>query len=234
MEKALLITPSEAESLLSGRKLPGAGFAALIVGSEFCQNQVPALSLLKRLARAFPGVGLSLATSILTDSGLRRWETLFRALRGTRLVAEVVANDWGIFPLLKKTGPFKLSSGRLLTTELTRTDAAWASGFIREHGLASAETDAPQRAAAAAALGLAVSWHPGPAFRSVTTFCPFEKHYNSRCAHSCGGKLVKLSNPLIPYPLLLSEKAYFAPAGKQPGRAARPWRTVTTFNFRAN
>ena len=129
MEKALLITPSEADGLLAGRKAGAAaaaagrrpsGFSALIVGSEFCQNQAPTLSVLKRLAQRFPGVKLGLATSILTDKGLRRWEELFDSLKGKGIVAEVIVNDWGLFPVLERTGPFKISSGRLLTRKLAR------------------------------------------------------------------------------------------------------------------
>jgi len=242
MEKALLITPSEADSLLPGPRaqarrrppLPAGsavtGYTTLVIGSEFCQNQVPSAAALNKLARNFPGIKLSLATSILTDSGLRRWEDLFRALAGRRLVGEVIVNDWGLFPVLKKTGPFKLSAGRLLARELTGTDDRWASGFVKEHGLSAAEADEPAQAAAAARLGLEISWHSQLSFKAVTTFCPFEKHFKSRCALSCAGELRPLANRLVPFPLLLSEKAYFSPAGKS-GRLKTPWRKVTTLNF---
>ena len=243
MEKALLITPSEADGLLAGRKAGAAaaaagrrpsGFSALIVGSEFCQNQAPTLSVLKRLAQRFPGVKLGLATSILTDKGLRRWEELFDSLKGKGIVAEVIVNDWGLFPVLERTGPFKISSGRLLTRKLARLDGRWVSGFIKERGLSAAEADDPEQAAAAAGLGLAVSWHGQLSFKAVTTFCPFEKHFNSRCSHSCEGRLEPLSNRLIPFPLLLCEKAYFSPPGKGGGRPKAPWREITTLNFTMN
>lgn len=242
MEKALLITPSEADSLLSGpglrapavRRAPGRvlpGYSTLVVGSEFCQNQVPSVTALKKLAHNFPDIKLSLATSILTDSGLLRWDALFSALRGKQLIGEVIVNDWGLFPVLKKNGPFKLSSGRLLTRELTGTDRLWAAAFVKKHGLSAAEVDEPAQAAAAAELGLAISWHSQLVFKAVTTFCPFEKHFKPSCARSCDGELRSLSNRLVPFPLLLSEKAYFSPLRKGGGRIKHPWRKVSTKNF---
>ncbi len=230
MEKALLLSPSEAERAVPLKTLP---YATLIVGSEFCQNQLPSLAALKGLARRFSGVKLALATAFVTDKGLRRWERLLASLpRG--LVSEVIVNDWGLLPALKKHGPFALSAGRLLMRELAGMDKGWTAAFLKDAGITAAETDTPGLAAAAARLRLKTSSHRPLVFTAVTTFCPFEKHFRAECGHSCENRLVKLENRHLPLPLYLGEKAYFAPRKDIPPRSRRPWREVWTHNFLRN
>ena len=222
MEKALLISPLKAESL---KATAARGHDTLIIGSEFCQSQLPHLSALKRLARRFAAARLALATSLLTDKALLRWEELLSGLRGT--ISEVIVNDWGLFPALEKNGPFALSLGRLLLREFAKMEHAWAAAFLKGRGVSAAEADTPELALAAEKLGLKVSWHRPLAFKAVTTFCPFEKHFKPVCGLSCEGKLLKLSNPHLPLPLFLSEKAYFSPR-RGNGPAKTPWREVLT------
>jgi len=229
MEKALLISPLKAENL---KAADARDHDTLIIGSEFCQNQLPVLPALKKLARRFPAARLALATSLLTDKALLRWERLLRGLRGSGLVNEVIVNDFGLFPALEKNGPFALSLGRLLLREFAKMDRAWAAAFLKGRGVRSAEADTPELALAAVKLGLKVSWHRPLAFKAVTTFCPFEKHFKPVCALSCEGKLLKLSNPHLPLPLFLSEKAYFSPR-RGNGPAKTPWREVLTPALRA-
>ena len=224
MEKALLISPSKAETIGADK---AHDLNTLIIGSEFCQNQLPGLSVLKRLARKFPGARLALATSLLTDKALLRWEALLRGLRGSGLVSEVIVNDWGLFPALEKNGPFDLSLGRLLLREFAKMDRTWAAPFLKGRGVRSAEADTPELALAAEKLGLKTSWHEPLAFKAVTTFCPFEKHFKPVCSRSCEGKLLKLSNPHLPLPLFLSEKAYFSHRSGS-GLSKTPWREVLT------
>lgn len=224
MDKALLLTPFEARSVSAAPR----GYSALIIGSEFCANQLPSARELAALARRAPGVKLWLATSILTDKALARWAALFKALpKG--LVSGVIFNDWGLLPLLAGRDRPAISAGRLLMREFLRIDKAWARTFMKEHGVTCAEADTPALAGAAAGLELGLSLHRPFAFTAVTTFCPFEEHFKPACSHSCGGRLVKLKNDHLAGPLYLAEKAYFSRAAK----AAMPpaARVVTTLNF---
>lgn len=223
MDKALLLTPFEALSVSAAPR----GYSALIIGSEFCCNQIPSARALTALSRRTPGVKLWLATSILTDKALARWERLFRALP-TGIVNGVIFNDWGLLPLLAGRKDLKISAGRLIMREFLRLDKHWAKTFMKEHGVTSAEVDTPALARSAAALGLALSLHRQLVFTAVTTFCPFEEHFKPACGHSCGGKLVKLRNEQAGT-LLMAEKAYFSRAQK----AGMPpaGREVTTLNF---
>lgn len=222
MEKALLLSPSQADAIAPGEL---AGCSTLIVGSEFCQNQVPSAACLKRLRKLFPG-RLALATSLMTDSGLARWkELLRRTQRGT--VSEAIVNDWGFLTAVRAAGFTRVSSGRLMTRELVKMERGWARAFLKKNAITSAETDTPELAALASGkLGLKVSRHPGFSFRAVTTYCPFERHFKPVCGHACEGRLVKLSNRCLDFRLVLAEKAYFTPV-PAPRSAANTWREVT-------
>lgn len=224
MEKALLLSPSQAETV-SAAEL--AGCSTLIVGSEFCQNQIPSAACVRRLGKIFPG-NIALASSLMTDTGLARWEGLLRRL-GRGAVSQVIVNDWGLLPEAAKAGGTGISLGNLLVRELVKMDRGWVLAFIRKHGVTSAETDSPDLAAyVSEKLGLKVSWHKGLLFRAVTTYCPFERHYRSSCGHSCEGKTLKLSNRCLDFKLVLAENAYFTPApAARPPRPA--WREVDRF-----
>lgn len=226
MAKALLLTPFEARGLLAVDRI---GFGTLIIGSEFCGNQLPAAELLRDVKKRFPAASLWLATSLLTDKCLAGWEKLLAALR-PGVVSGTVFNDWGLLPALGKAKGMKLSAGRLLMRELKRQDPEWTAAYLRKRRVEAAEADTPELAAAARVLGLKVSSHRANTFTAVTTFCPFERHFRHLCAHSCEGKLRELSNKHLAAPLLLAEKAYFSPsaAGKRPGPG---WREVVTLNF---
>ncbi|OGS17256.1 MAG: hypothetical protein A2234_03190 [Elusimicrobia bacterium RIFOXYA2_FULL_58_8] len=230
MEKALLLSPSEAERIAPDKALHCPTF---IIGSEFCQNQVPSLPALKRLAHGFPKTSLVLATSLMTDKGLRRWERLLGALpRG--LVSQIIVNDWGLLPAAGKKGLFTLSIGRLLAREFVRMDRTWAAEFCKTRRVEAVEADTPELAATARTLRLKISWHRPLGFTAVTTFCPFEKHFSQLCSHSCEGRLLKLANHHLPQPLFLGEKAYFSPLKSPPSRSGQVWREVWTLNFLRN
>ena len=234
MEKALLLSPSEAERLTPPKTTGAASgapvlFHAMIVGSEFCHNQLPSPAALQRLLKLFPGTSLVLATAILTDKALPPLEKLLQA--SSAMINEVIVNDFGVFQLLENKFRFKLSLGRLLAREFALMDPAWAKSFLKARGVHAVEADTPVLAAMAVKLGLKVSWHRPMTFTAVTTFCPFEKHFKARCRHSCEGKLEKLSNPHLPLPLFLAEKAYFCPRPENAGLSKKPWRDVITLNF---
>lgn len=224
MEKALLLSPSQADAITPGKL---AGCSTLIVGSEFCQNQVPSAACLKRLRKLFPG-RLELATSLMTDAGLAKWLELIRRTPGGT-VSGVVVNDWGFLAAVRAAGFTQVSSGRLMTRELVKMERGWARGFLKKNAITSAEADTPELAALASGkLGLKVSRHPGFIFRAVTTYCPFERHFRPDCGHACEGRLLKLSSRCLDFKLVLAEKAYFTPV--KPTRAAGgAWRDVTRF-----
>jgi hypothetical protein len=221
MEKALLLSPSQADAFTAGS---AEDCAALIVGSEFCQTQLPSYGTLGKLSLNFRG-RIGLATSIMTDDGLSAWKKFLAGSARKQAVSEIVVNDWG-FLALASAAKVPVSAGRLLIRELVKLEQGWTRTFIKKHGIVSAETDTPELAAQARTrLGLKVSFHPGSVFKAVTSYCPFEKHFKFACGRTCGKGPLKLASAALGFPLLLNEKAYFTQA---PGRSAPrwAWRTV--------
>ncbi len=206
------------KALLTGRLLPPAsalkGRTRAVAGSEFCQNRLPSAAVLAGLRAR--GLKATLATSILTDEGLAAAGKLARAAFRRGLIDEVIVNDWGLFACLKGLKGLSLSAGRLLCVELSAAEPGWARRFLAEHGVSFAETDDAAMAARLRGLGLKVSWHAPHAFRAVTTYCPFERHFRASCGFSCEGRVLRLSNPKVGT-LLLASKVYLAP-----GAPARP------------
>jgi len=216
------------KALLTGRCAPEPaalkGLRWAVAGSEFCQNRLPGPGVLKELR--LRGLKISLATSLLTDEGLAAADKFIAAARRGGLLDEVIVNDWGLLARLKKYRGLRLSIGRLLATELSLTERAWTRRFVKEHGFVSAEADEPDLARRLRErAGVKISWHLPHAFKAVTTYCPFERHFKAACGFSCEGRPLKLSNPHLKQPLLLVEKAYLTP-----GASARPpagaWRLV--------
>jgi hypothetical protein len=216
------------KALLTGRCAPEPaalkGVRWAVAGSEFCQNRLPGPGVLQTLRSR--GLKLSLATSVLTDCGLAAAEKLISAARRRGLLDEVIVNDWGLLARLKKYRGLRLSIGRLLAVELSATEPGWTRRFVREHGIVSAEADEPGLARRLKArAGLKISWHKPHAFKALTTYCPFERHFKAVCGYSCEGRELRLANPHLKEPLLLIEKAYLTP-----GASLRPppgaWRLV--------
>lgn len=217
------------KALLTGRLAPEPsalkGLDWVVAGSEYCQNRLPDTVALTALRKA-RGLKISLATSILTDHGLAAAEKLIAAARRRGLLDEVIVNDWGLLAHLRKFRGLALSAGRLLAVELSATEPAWTRRFLKENGIGSVEAD---EAGLARKLkeraGLKISWHKPHAFKAVTTYCPFERHFRAVCGYSCEGRSLTLKNSHLKGPLLLAEKAYFTPAA-----SARPpagmWRVV--------
>lgn len=208
------------KALLTGRSAPEAGALKgldwAVAGSEFCQNRLPEPGALERLKAA--GVKVSLATSILTDAGMAAAERFIAAALRRRLLDEVIVNDWGLLERLKKGRAPRLSMGRLLAVELSLTEPGWTRRFVKERGITVAEADERELARRLRErAGVAISWHKPHAFKAVTTYCPFERHFRASCGFSCEGRELKLENPHLKGPLLLLEKAYLSP-----GASARP------------
>jgi len=202
------------KALLTGRLLPPPralkGFSRAVAGSEFCQNRLPEPGVLRGLREA--GLGVTLATSILTDAGLSSAAALAASAFRRGFIDEVIVNDWGLLEPLGCLRGLRLSAGRLLGVELSATEPSWTKRFLAEHGVVFAETDDLAMAARMRALGLKVSWHGPHAFRAVTTFCPYERHFRSCCGFSCEGASLTLKNHHLDAPLLLDGKAYFTAA----------------------
>lgn len=198
--------------LLSGRLVPPAaalkGYARLVAGSEYCQNRLPDLKTLTALRRHAP---VTLATAILTDEGLAAASALISAAFKKDLIDEVIVNDWGLLGPLKRLPGLALSAGRLLCVELSVTEPGWTKKFLAEYGITAAETDDAKMAARLKALGLEISWHAPHAFKAVTTYCPFERHFKASCGFACEGRSLELKNPHLKKPLLLTEKVYLTP-----------------------
>jgi len=89
----------------------------LYAGDEFCVNRMPSekeFEDLLGLAGA-KNWSVSLLTPPLTDEGLARCLPLFNRLRSVQPAPEVVANDWGVFFVLREAYPgLEVGLGRLL------------------------------------------------------------------------------------------------------------------------
>jgi hypothetical protein len=207
MEKALHISRS--------LKLPPIAPASArrttnIVGSQYCQNQLPSLMELASLRRGHAGA-ISLATSLLTDAGLARLKRFLARAVKNRLFSELIVNDWGLCEFIRSTSGYSVSAGQLFVEELSRMDPAWARRFCAAHRIASAEADNQDLAKRIVKnLALRISYHVPYRLKAVTTFCPFERHFRANCSFSCErGGPGRLFNKHVGYGLHLRQKAYF-------------------------
>ncbi len=203
---------------LSATELPGLkaaafkGFDRVYVGSEFCQNRLPAVAAFKALGKVFKG-SVTLVTPLLSDSGLDNAVKLIKAAapaKGEPL--EVVVNDWGLLRLLKRNPRVRPVLGRLLMWEIGEMDKTFLNAFCREYRAAGVETDNAEVLAKLKGYEGPVHYHYPYRFKSVTRFCSYIRDFNSApCAMQCGSKFVKLSSPAIPEPIYLQGNAYFIP-----------------------
>lgn len=117
--------PEKAIYATTLRQIPGdGGYNRVYFGAEFCQWRIPAASSVVRTYERTRelGMGFTLLTPWVTDAGLRKLATLFRALSeasgGDAARPEVVVNDYGVLDLLKE-GRYRLMPvlGRLLTKQ---------------------------------------------------------------------------------------------------------------------
>lgn len=203
MDKLLLLNPFE---LGRANLKTVSGYGSVAVGSEFCQNQLPKPEDLKKFHRK-TGIKPAIATSIMTDSGLKLWAGFFGKLAEIGLSEEVIINDFGILPLVK--GKFKLCIGRIMARDFSKMGLSWALKFFSENGVTGIEADTPELLREVKRFGLAVSWHRGYSLTAPTTFCPFEKHFRAVCSKACLGETPILKNADIGYAVTLVEKAYF-------------------------
>lgn len=211
-ETAVLVTP---DKLAAAR---GVRACAVYLGSEFCENLLPAPAQLKKAA-ALPGRRAVLVTPLLTEPSLKKVELLIKTWPAARGKLEIVANDIGLVHLAAKKYGAKVSltAGRVLAGMLRNSPDAFVEKFIAEHGIARVETDRAEIAGRFTRFGLPLSFHAPYAVAGLTRFCPWERRWTGgRCRFSCRKGPRPLKSRLLPEPLYLNAAGYFT-AGKKPG-----------------
>lgn len=205
MGRLLLISPSELKNLdlkiLSSYNYIG-------VGSEFCQNQIPNINELNVLLRKSSGLikKIIVATSIMTDKGLKMWMDFFEKLKILKISNEVIINDFGLLYPLKDQ--FKIYIGRIMARDFFNISKDWAIKFFKNNNIVGIEADTMQLYRDFLRFEIPILWHRKHSFVAITTYCPFERHFRNNCNKSCVGKNVILNHKDIKYPLFLYEKAY--------------------------
>jgi hypothetical protein len=114
MEQAILVTR------LASLKHLKKKYRRLYYGSEFCERLIPGPAEVRRAA-SFAwerGMGFSLVTPYVTNSGLEKLRKVFASLANGHICCEVIVNDWGVLELLNRRYPgFEPVLGRLLTKQ---------------------------------------------------------------------------------------------------------------------
>lgn len=203
MDKLLLLNPFELKR--ADQKILSS-YNSAAVDSEFCQNQIPALEEIKKF-NSRTGIKPVIATSLMTDGGLKLWTKFFRDLSNTGLSEEVIVNDFGILSFVM--GKFKICIGRIMARDFSKMGLTWAQKFLSENGVTGIEADTPQLLREIKKFKLNISWHKGYSLIAPTTFCPFERHFRAFCSKTCLKERPVLKNSDVGYSLTLVEKAYF-------------------------
>jgi len=180
------------------------------VGDEFCQNLVPAAADFDAAVARFPG-RVVLVTPLLGDEVFDEVERIVARRGARRGRLEVVVNDLGLLHHLRRrhAARVSVSVGRVLGHRVKVMPAGFARELLRAHAVRRVEVDdaaLPRRFEGFP--GLRLSFHAPFLYRSVTRFCPWERHWPQPCSFSCVGCLRILRHPHLPQPLLLKGAAY--------------------------
>lgn len=111
--------PFEKAFFISKIAEAGRECSRVYIGSEFCENLIPAFPIFKEWYAKVQSlrVSFTLVTPYVTDTGMDRLKPLLRFLN-QQGCAEVVVNDWGVLTLLRDNYPqIEPVLGRLLTKQ---------------------------------------------------------------------------------------------------------------------
>jgi hypothetical protein len=183
----------------SVRKLAGGGYSRVYFGAEFCQWRLPSPSVMLKVLRAAHdrGMGFTLLTPWVTDSGIARINLLLESLSGEAVKGiEVVVNDFGVLEALRKHKALTPVLGRLLVKQKRcpripgivegLPDAGRAAylrpgvedsetaGFLKKYRIKRIELDSPLQGVDAdlKSVGLKGSIYTPFAFVTTTRHCP--------------------------------------------------------------
>lgn len=113
MERALFISnPAQLNKLNN--------FSRIYFGTEFCQNNIPSLGILKEMYSFTHkhNKEFTFVSPYVTTLGLKKIEPLLKYLNERNNTTEVVFNDWGVFKFIKENYKnIKPVVGRLLTKQ---------------------------------------------------------------------------------------------------------------------
>jgi len=209
MERTISITPWALKRIKAERLKK---YDAVYLGSEFCENKLPAPGDFGLLRKIYAGP-VTAVTSILSETGLERAKALAAFLaRGGAF--EIVVNDWGLLRHLKKHKALKARPilGRLLMWEIAGMDKKFLNDFCAEHAVKAVETDSLEILEKLKGFKGAVNFNYPLRFRAVTRFCPHLKKFNSEpCAQVCEKRgPARLTNAkVLSEPIYLQANAYF-------------------------
>jgi hypothetical protein len=204
MDRALLLNPIELKhtdiKFLNNYKY-------FIVGSELCQNQIPDLTIINNIHKKIKNKHIIIATPIISDSGFDIWYNFLKELNRTEFIKEIIVNDLGLLSVINKM--FKISVGRILSSDLLNINKIWLKKFYIENNIHSINIDNIDLYTKVKNSGLKIYWHNKYSITANTMFCPYEKHFSINCNKSCLSNQLVLKNKDIGYRLILNEKAYF-------------------------
>lgn len=187
-------------------------YTAIILGSEFCYNQLPDYYTILKIKNSYPDKNLIIATPILYDPAMDKFKNLLKELIKNNISVKIIANDIGLIYYLQKFS-LEIIIGRILSNDLSNTSKLWLIKFINSFNIKGIITDKLQSLKKLLNFripNLNIIWHEYYELLAITTFCPFEKHFNIKCNKTCDKKGIEpLKNRYIPYKIFLHEKAYF-------------------------
>lgn len=116
------------------------GVKRVYLGSENCENQLPALEVMLRAITDLVehAVEVTLVTPVVTEWGLSNLTALFEQLTRHQIPLEVVFNDYGILETLTNFKTLEPVAGRLLSGQCcdprlaAMLNAAWQRSFEKE------------------------------------------------------------------------------------------------------
>ncbi|MFH1551652.1 MAG: hypothetical protein ABIC36_02125 [bacterium] len=134
MEKAIII------NRLDDLKYLKKEYQRIYFGNEFCARLLPSKKDIDFLIKIIKKdkLSLSLLTSEVGSSGLKKTTDIIDYLAKKKILDEVIINDYGIFNYLRKKYPFcQIVFGRILS----RSAILGAIGFLRKNSIRRIEFD---------------------------------------------------------------------------------------------
>jgi len=184
MEKAVILSLKELrepEPRLMER------FDRVYAGDEFCQLKLPTVKELGTL-RSLYGGKITLASSVLTDAGMKRFRELITLMESWKDGGEVVVNDIGALSSLaaRKSAGIKVSLGRALAANFSSFTAS--AGFARLFGTAVSSVEVDNRSVLNTALNsgaLRLHLHYPFQLLAFSRCCYRSGKLNSSCSSEC-------------------------------------------------
>ncbi|HAT72653.1 MAG TPA: hypothetical protein DCS63_07540 [Elusimicrobia bacterium] len=208
VERAISFTPDMVAGV-SSRDINK--YDMVYLGSEFCQNLLPAKDDFRLLAEA-GAKKIVLLTAPMSGEGLRRAFALITWLSRRGVAFEVVVGDLGLLRLIgkmKNVKPF-VSISRVLCREFTSMPAVDMELFSKKYGISRVETDSGAAVLKLLGRSLLINFHYPFRYAVLSRYCPFLRKIGVCSGRPCAGKSVKLIHPgFSAHSLFLRNNTYF-------------------------